>query len=51
VQYDTGNTSFICPCHGSQFNGTTGAVETGPASTGLAKIAIAEGPDGQLYVQ
>jgi thiosulfate dehydrogenase (quinone) large subunit len=50
VQYDAGNTSFICPCHGSQFNATTGAVETGPASTGLAKIAIAEGPDGQLYV-
>jgi thiosulfate dehydrogenase (quinone) large subunit len=51
VDYDSRNTSFICPCHGSQFNGTTGAVEVGPARQGLAKIAIAEGSDGQLYAR
>ena len=42
---------FFCPCHGSRFDGTTGAVEVGPARRGLRKIAIAAGPDGQLYVQ
>ena len=50
VGYDSGNRSFVCPCHGSQFNGRTGAVETGPATTGLSPLKIAEGPDGQLYV-
>jgi thiosulfate dehydrogenase (quinone) large subunit len=49
VEYDQGNTIFICPCHGSQFNGSTGAVEVGPASHGLGKITIAKGSDGQLY--
>lgn len=42
---------FVCPCHGSEFNGRTGAVETGPATSGLTPIAIAEGPDGQLYAK
>ena len=50
VQYDQGNQNFACPCHGSVFNGETGAVENGPASTGLARIAISKGSDGQLYV-
>jgi thiosulfate dehydrogenase (quinone) large subunit len=40
---------FICPCHGSTFNGTTGGLIRGPATRGLTRIAIAEGPDGQLY--
>src|SRR6478735_1640695 len=30
-----------CPCHGSQFNGTTGAVVTGPATAPLASIPVA----------
>jgi thiosulfate dehydrogenase [quinone] large subunit len=58
VQYDRNNATFSCPCHGSQFNGTTGAVEVGPASRGLTKLHIAdtklhiaEGADGQLYVR
>ena len=41
---------FICPCHGSQFNARTGAVLNGPATSGLGRIPIKEGPDGQLYV-
>jgi thiosulfate dehydrogenase [quinone] large subunit len=41
---------FVCPCHGSEFNGHTGAVEVGPAQSGLMRLTIAEGPDGQLYV-
>jgi thiosulfate dehydrogenase [quinone] large subunit len=40
---------FICPCHGSRFNGETGALVHGPATRGLTPIAIAEGPDGDLY--
>jgi len=51
VEYDQGNAIFVCPCHNSQFNGSTGAVEVGPAPHGLGKIAIAEGADGQLYAK
>jgi Rieske Fe-S protein len=40
----------VCPCHGSQFNAATGAVEVGPSPTGLKPIPIAEGSSGQLYV-
>jgi thiosulfate dehydrogenase (quinone) large subunit len=50
VQYDGNSKLFICPCHGSEFNGSTGAVELGPAQTGLKRLTIAEGSDGQLYV-
>jgi len=50
VQYDAADTVFVCPCHGSRFNADTGAVEQGPAASGLQRIKIAEGPDGQLYV-
>jgi len=50
VGYDPTAKVIICPCHGSQFNASTGAVEIGPAATGLTKIAIAEGSNGQLYV-
>lgn len=50
VEYDPSNSIFVCPCHGSEFNGSTGAVETGPAQRGLARISVTEGSDGQLYV-
>jgi thiosulfate dehydrogenase [quinone] large subunit len=50
VGYDQSNAVLVCPCHGSQFNPATGAVETGPAATGLKPITIAEGGNGQLYV-
>ena len=50
VQYSPPDKKFICPCHGSQFNGHSGAVETGPAVSGLTRIAVKKGPDGQLYV-
>jgi thiosulfate dehydrogenase (quinone) large subunit len=50
VGYDSNAQVIMCPCHGSQFNATTGAVEVGPATTGLKKLAIAEGSNGQLYV-
>ena len=50
VGYDPGQKVIVCPCHGSQFNAGTGAVEVGPATAGLKKLGIAEGPNGQLYV-
>jgi thiosulfate dehydrogenase [quinone] large subunit len=51
VQYSSQQRLFICPCHGSEFNGRTGAVEVGPAQSGLTRITIAEGADGQLYAR
>lgn len=51
VGYSVSARLFVCPCHGSEFNGRTGAVEVGPAQTGLTPIPIAEGPDGQLYAR
>jgi thiosulfate dehydrogenase [quinone] large subunit len=50
VQYDSASKLFICPCHGSEFNPSSGAVEVGPAARGLTRLTIAEGGDGQLYV-
>lgn len=49
VGYDQSAAVLVCPCHGSQFNAATGAVEVGPAATGLTPITIAEGGNGQLY--
>jgi thiosulfate dehydrogenase [quinone] large subunit len=50
VQFDQQSDLFICPCHGSIFNGSTGAVQQGPATTGLSSIPIVLGSNGQLYV-
>ncbi len=50
VGYDAAQKIIACPCHGSQFNAGTGAVEVGPATRGLTKLAVAEGGNGQLYV-
>jgi thiosulfate dehydrogenase [quinone] large subunit len=50
VGYDASVKAMVCPCHGSEFNATTGAVERGPAASGLTKLTIAKGSDGQLYV-
>jgi thiosulfate dehydrogenase (quinone) large subunit len=50
VEYSNTSRLFVCPCHGSEFNGHTGAVEVGPAQSGLTRLRVAEGPDGQLYV-
>ncbi|HEX3564584.1 MAG TPA: Rieske 2Fe-2S domain-containing protein [Acidimicrobiales bacterium] len=40
---------IACPCHGSEFNARTGAVERGPATRGLTAIPVAAA-DGNLYV-
>jgi thiosulfate dehydrogenase (quinone) large subunit len=49
VAYSPPASRFICPCHGSQFNGRTGAVLNGPATRGLGRIPVKEGPDGELF--
>jgi thiosulfate dehydrogenase [quinone] large subunit len=49
VEYDQSAALIVCPCHGSQFNAATGAVEVGPSATGLNPIPIAKGSNGQLY--
>jgi thiosulfate dehydrogenase [quinone] large subunit len=50
VGYSSAARLIVCPCHGSEFNPSTGAVEAGPAPRGLGTIPVAEGGDGQLYV-
>jgi thiosulfate dehydrogenase [quinone] large subunit len=50
VGYNAAAKVIACPCHGSQFNASTGAVEVGPATRGLKKLTVAEGSNGQLYV-
>ncbi len=49
VGYSSAARLIVCPCHGSQFDPTTGAVEVGPAPHGLARIPVTKGSDGQLY--
>ncbi|HWD53328.1 MAG TPA: Rieske 2Fe-2S domain-containing protein [Acidimicrobiales bacterium] len=50
VAYQRGAKIIACPCHGSEFNAQTGAVETGPASQNLQPIRVQLGSDGNLYV-
>jgi thiosulfate dehydrogenase (quinone) large subunit len=50
VEFDGQSDLFICPCHGSTFSGSSGAVQRGPAATGLSSIPVALGSNGQLYV-
>ncbi len=45
------NSLIVCPCHGSQFNVTTGDVINGPAPHGLTKLKVVEESNGNLYLQ
>lgn len=40
VRYRPTSNSFTCPCHGAEFDATTGAVLQGPASEPLAAIPV-----------
>lgn len=51
VQFDPQTSLFICPCHGSEFNGTTGAVILGPAPVGLTSISIELAANGDIIVK
>jgi len=50
VQFSQQDATFVCPCHGSVYDARTGRVLHGPAPAPLPSIHIAEGPDGNLYV-
>jgi len=51
VQYAPSADLMICPCHGSQFKVSDGAVISGPAPRGLTKLDVVEGNDGNLYLK
>ena len=50
VAYAKSAKLIACPCHGSEFDAQTGSVLRGPATRGLKSISVAQGPDGDLYV-
>jgi thiosulfate dehydrogenase [quinone] large subunit len=50
VAYKSSANIIACPCHGSEFNPRTGAVVNGPATSGLTRITVIEGSNGDLYV-
>jgi len=50
VAFSPPDKKFICPCHGSEYNGATGALLRGPSPRGLGRITVKEGADGGLYV-
>lgn len=41
---------FVCPCHGSEYSSTTGAVERGPAPRPLPSVPLAV-QSGEVYVE
>ena len=48
VGYASGAKLIVCPCHGSEFDPTTGAVVSPPAQRGLTPIHVAVSADGSL---
>ncbi|HUY65636.1 MAG TPA: Rieske 2Fe-2S domain-containing protein [Acidimicrobiales bacterium] len=50
VAYQQSASLIACPCHGSTFDPRTGNVLNGPATSGLTKIKVAKGSNGNLYV-
>lgn len=40
IDYDAGNSKFVCPCHDSFFS-LDGAVETGPSPRGMDALEVA----------
>jgi thiosulfate dehydrogenase [quinone] large subunit len=50
VGYSKGAKLIVCPCHGSEFDPTSGAVVSPPAQQGLAPIHVAVSAAGEIYV-
>jgi len=50
VEFVQSDDTLQCPCHGSVYDAHTGQVLKGPAPSPLPRIEIAEGSDGNLYV-
>ena len=50
VAYQASANIIACPCHGSTFDARTGAVTNGPAPSGLGKLKVTKGSNGNLYV-
>lgn len=50
VGFSRSDKTFQCPCHGAVYDATTGQVLQGPAQSPLPAIAVAEGSNGELYV-
>ncbi len=48
VGYSPGARLIVCPCHGSEFDPTTGAVISPPAPRGLTPIHLSVGSGGEL---
>ena len=51
VAYSPSAGLLVCPCHGSEFLVSTGAVIRGPSPRGLLKLDVVEEPDGNLYLK
>ena len=48
VGYSQGAKLIVCPCHGSEFDPTTGAVVSPPAPRGLTQIHLTVNANGEL---
>jgi thiosulfate dehydrogenase [quinone] large subunit len=48
VGFDQSADLFVCPCHGSEFNGKTGGLVRGPATRGLTTISIDVSASGDI---
>ena len=51
VGYSPAANLIVCPCHGSEFDPSTGAVVAPPAPHGLTPIHVAVANDGELVVE
>jgi thiosulfate dehydrogenase [quinone] large subunit len=51
VGYSPAAKIIVCPCHGSEFDPSSGAVVSPPAPHGLTPIRVAEDANGELVVE
>jgi thiosulfate dehydrogenase [quinone] large subunit len=51
VGYSPAAKLIVCPCHGSEFDPSSGAVVSPPAPHGLTPIRVAEASNGELVVE